>query len=155
MKKSIPLIVALLAVTMICQSQAETLTIISPNQGQTRSDATISRKGLHWNAGQQKLTAVISFSNANYVYEANPQQENTFTFELPGVLFDSGKNVFYVTTGNGQRTPIAEMKRVLFGKEISLLPAATIYANTDHGNVSVKLSVTDGPTPALRWVQIH
>jgi hypothetical protein len=155
MKVATSSIAALLALAMSFQLQAEPITIISPNQGQTRSDSTILRRGLHWNANQRKLTAVITFGNANYVYEANPRQEDTLAFELPGVQLDPEKNVFYAISKDGQHMPIAEWKRALFGKEIALLPGATIYAATDHGNVTVKLLVTDGPTPASRWVQLH
>lgn len=155
MKIATPSIAALLALTVTSQSLAEPVTIISPNQGQTRSESSILRRGLHWNANQQKLTAVITFGNSNYVYDANPHQEDTLAFELPGIRLDSGKNVFYALSKDGQHVPIAELKRALFGKEIALLPGATIYAETDHGNVTVKLLVTDGPTPASRWVQVH
>lgn len=146
---------ALFAFAMICQSQAETLTIESPNQGQTRSQSSISRRGLHWNKNQQKLTAVITYSNGNYIAEADRQYQDTMVFDLPGVVFDSGKNVFYALSGSGQRTPIAEMKRSFFVTDIQLLPSATIYAERNRGNISVKLVVTDGRTPDSRWVEVN
>jgi hypothetical protein len=148
-------IMALFAIAMTCQSQAETLTIASPNQGQTRSQSSIFRSGLHWNKSQQKFTAVITFSNANYIAEADRQDQDTFIFELPGVLFDSEKNVFYAVSESGQRMPIAESKRVFFGKAIELLPSATIYAEKNRGNVTVKLVVTDGRTPDSRWIEVN
>jgi hypothetical protein len=155
MKIVIASIMALFAIAITSQSQAETLTIPSPNQGQTRSQSSISRYGLHWNKSQQKFTAIITFSNANYIAEADRQDQDTFTFELPGVLFDPEKNVFYAVSDSGQRMTIAESKRVLFGKSIELLPSATIYAEKNHGAVTVKLVVTDGPTPDSRWIQVN
>jgi len=155
MKISIASIAALFALAMICQSQAETLTIESPNQGQTRNQSSISRRGLHWNKDQQKLIAVITYSNANYIAEADRQDLDTLVFELPGVQFDSEKNVFYALAPGGQRMLIAESKRVLFGRDIALLPSATIYAERNRGTITVKLVVTDGRTPDSRWVEVN
>jgi hypothetical protein len=154
MKIATTSLAALLAVTITCQSQAATLTIASPNQGQTRSDSSIISRGLHWKTTQQRLTAVITFSNVDYVLQADPRETDTFAFALPGVRYDDAKNVFYTISKNGQRTPIAEFRRVLFGQEIELLPSATIYAENDHGNVTVRLLV-NGATPASRWILIR
>jgi len=148
-------IAALFALAMTCQSQAETVTITSPNQGETRSQSSISRRGLHWDKNRQILTALITFSNANYIAEADRQYQDLLVFELPGVLFDSEKNIFYAVAEDGRRMPIAESKRVLFGKDIALLPGATIYAEKNRGTITVKLVVTDGRTPDSRWVEVN
>jgi hypothetical protein len=148
-------ITALFALAMLCQSQAETLTIESPSQGQTRTQSSISRRGLHWNKDQQKLLAVITYSNSNYIAEADRQDLDTLVFEFPGVLFDSEKNVFYALAPGGQRMLIAESKRVLFGRDITLLPSATIYAERNRGIITVKLVVTDGHTPEARWIETN
>jgi hypothetical protein len=104
---------------------------------------------------ERKLTAVITFSNVNYVLQADPREDDTFAFVLPGVRFDSEHNVFYAISEDGHRTPIAEFKRVLFGKKIQLLPGATIYARKDYGDITVKLIVTDRPTSASHWREVN
>jgi len=100
------------------------------------------------------LTAVITYSNKNYESPVVHPHDDTFAFALPGVRFDQANNVFYAMSKDGQRTPIAKFTTVLFGKKIQLLPGAAVYAQQNHGNVSVKL-VTGEPDPNLHWIDMH
>lgn len=148
-------IAALAAIAMICQAQASQVIIISPNQGRTiDAFSSIESRGLHWNARNQRLTAVITYSNKAYESEIADRHDDTLAFALPGVRYDQVNNVFYAMSKDGRSTPIATFKSVLFGKEIQLLPGAAIYAQQNHGNVSVKL-VTGEPDPNLHWINIH
>ena len=145
---------ALIAITMTCQSQAATVSITSPSQGETSSDSSIASRGLHWNASRQELTAVITYSNQDYVSPSTHRHDDTLAFALPGVRYDQAANVFYAVSKNGQRTPIATFKSVLFGKKIQLLPGATIHSDQDHGKVSVKL-MTGAPSSAPHWEETY
>ena len=145
---------ALIAITMTCQSQAAQVTITSPDRGETSSDSSIASRGLHWNASQHELTAVITFSNQNYVSPSTHRHDDTLAFALPGVRYDQAANVFYAVSEKGGRTPIATFKPVLFGKKIQLLPGATIYSQQNHGNVSVKL-ITGAPSSAPHWEETY
>jgi hypothetical protein len=147
-------IAALAALSLTCQSQAAQVTITSPSQGETRASASIENRGLHWNARDQRLTAVITYSNKNYESPAVHPHDDTLAFALPGVRYDQGSNVFYAMSRDGQRTPIAKFKSVLFGKKIQLLPGAAIYAQQLHGDVSVKL-VTGEPRSTPHWIDVH
>jgi hypothetical protein len=147
-------VAALIAITMTCQSQAATITITSPDQGETRASASIANRGLHWNSRDQELRAVITYSNKNYDSPAVHPHDDTLAFTLPGVRYDQKDNVFYAVSKGGERTPIAKFTNVLFGKKIQMLPGATIYATQLHGNVSVKL-VKGEPSAAPHWVDTH
>jgi hypothetical protein len=103
-------VAALIAITMTCQSQAAQVLVTSPSQGQTfDAFSSIESRGLHWNARDHMLTAVITYSNKNYESPAAHPHDDTLAFALPGVQYDEGSNVFYV------------------------------YAQQNHGDVSVKL----------------
>jgi hypothetical protein len=154
MKIFIPSAVALAAIAMTCQTQAAQVLITSPNQGQTRASASIESRGLHWNARDQSLTAVITYSNKNYEAPVVHPHEDTLAFALPGVRYDQANNLFYAVSKDGQRTPIAKYTSVLFGKKIQLLPGAAVYAQQLHVNVSVKL-VTGEPNSNQHWIDIH
>jgi hypothetical protein len=147
-------VAALAAMVMTCQAQASQVSITSPNQGETRASASIESRGLHWNARDQRLTAVITYSNKNYESPAVHPHEDTLAFALPGVRYDQADNVFYAMSKDGQRTPIAKFKQVLFGKKIQMLPGAAVCAQQVHGNVSVKL-VTGEADPNRHWIDIH
>src|ERR1700679_1469461 len=111
-------IAALVAVTMTCQSQAAQVIITSPNQGETRASSSIESRGLHWNERNQKLTAVITYSNKNYESPMVHPHDDTLAFALPGVQYDQPNNVFYVKSQKAERTPIAKFTSVLGGKKI-------------------------------------
>jgi len=145
---------ALIAITMTCQSQASQVVITSPNQGETHASASIESRGLHWNARDQRLTAVITYSNNDYQAPYVNPHDDTLAFALPGVRYDQANNLFYAMSKDGQRSPIARFTSVLFGKRIQLLPGAAIYAQQLHGNVSVKL-VTGEPDSNRHWIDIH
>ena len=147
-------IAALAAIAMTCQSQASQVLITSPNQGETRASASIESRGLHWNARNQTLTAIITYSNKDHEAPLVHPHEDTLAFALPGVRYDQAANVFYAVSRNGERTPIATFTTVLFGKKIQMLPGAAIYAEQLHGNVSVKL-VTGASNQNLHWIDIH
>lgn len=147
---------AIAAIAVHCQMPANAAVVIhSPTQGETRSDSTVYSHGLHWDPRSQTLSAVITYSNTLYVLQADPVQENTFAFPLPGVHFDSQNDVFYVVSRNGERTPIAEYRSGIFGKQIRMLPGATVYSRNDHGNVSVQLKAAGHPTGAPHWVEYN
>jgi hypothetical protein len=147
-------VASLIAIAMTCQSQAAQVVITSPNQGETRASSSIESRGLHWNERNQTLTAVITYSNKNYESPSVHPQDDTLAFTLPGVRYDQGDNVFYAVGRNGQRTPIAKFRQVLFGKKIQMLPGTAIYAQQNRGNVSVKL-VTGEPDPSQHWIDVH
>jgi hypothetical protein len=147
-------VAALIAIAWTCQSQASQVVITSPNQGETRASASIENRGLHWNARHQRLTAIITYSNKNYESPSVHPHDDTLAFALPGVRYNQAGNVFYATSKNGQRTPIAKFQPVLFGKKIQLLPGAAIVAQQFHGDVSVKL-VTGEPSSTPHWIDIH
>jgi len=147
-------VAALLAIALTCRSQASQVVITSPNQGETHASASIENRGLHWNARDQRLTAVITYSNKNYESPLVHPHDDTLAFALPGVRYDQPGNVFYAMSKGGQRTPIAKFKPVLFGKKIQMLPGTAIHAQQLHGDVSVKL-VTGEPDPNLHWIDIH
>ena len=150
-----PFIATLAAIALTCQARASQVIITSPDQGQTHDAlSSIESRGLHWNARHQRLTAVITYSNKAYEQSEDVDRHDaTLAFALPGVQYDEGSNVFYVMK-NGQRVPVAKFTTVLFGKKIQLLPGAAIYAQQNHGNVSVKL-VTGEPDPNRHWIDIH
>lgn len=147
-------VAALIAIAMTCQSQATQVIITSPNQGETRAFSSIERRGLHWNERNQTLTAVITYSNKDYDSPMVHPHDDTLAFALPGVRYDQGDNVFYAIGRNGQRTPIAKFRQVLFGKKIQMLPGAAIYAQQSRGNVLVKL-VMGETDPNLHWIDVH
>jgi hypothetical protein len=147
-------IAALAAISLTCQSQAAQVVINSPSQGETRASASIENRGLHWNARDQRLTAVITYSNKNYESPVVHPHDDTLAFALPGVRYDQMNNVFYAMSKDGQRTPIAKFRPVLFGKKIQMVPGAAIYAEQIHGNVSVKL-VTGEANSNNHWIDIH
>jgi len=146
-------VAALIAITMTCQSQAAQVLATSPNQGETRASSSIESRGLHWDQRNQMLTAVITYSNKNYESPSVHPHDDTLAFSLPGVRYDEAANVFYVMK-SGERIPVAKFQSVLFGKKIQLLPGAAIYAEQNHGNVSVKL-VTGESNSNLHWIDIH
>jgi hypothetical protein len=145
---------ALFALAMTCTSQAANVTIISPDQGQTRASASIASRGLHWDPRDQKLRAVITYSNKNYESPDVHPHDDTLAFALPGVQYDQPNNVFYVKSQKGERTPIAKFTSVLGGKKIQLLPGVAIHATQIHGNVSIKL-VTGEPNSNQHWIDTH
>lgn len=148
-------ITAFAAIATICQAQPFQVCITSPNQGHTiDAFSSIESRGLHWNARTQRLTAVITYSNKIYSGRLVDPHEDTLVFGLPGVRYNQAKNVFYTISKDGQRTPIAAFKPVLFGNEIQLLPGAAIYAQQNHGDVSVKL-VTGERDPNRHRIDIH
>jgi hypothetical protein len=155
MKTLITSMAALFAVTMTGQLQAAQVTVTSPDQAQTQSDSSILSRGLHWDERDHALSAVITYSNLNYVSDLESRKDDTFRFMLPGVQFDSAKNIFYVESRNGQRTPIAKFRTLLFGKKIQLLPGATVYATKEYGKISVKLMVAPEPTSAPHWIELN
>jgi hypothetical protein len=144
---------ALIAIAMTCISQAATVSITSPDHGQTPADASIASRGLHWAARDQQLRAVITFSNKDYTSPATHGQDNTLAFALPGVRFDESSNVFYAVGKNGERTPVAKYTSVLFGKKIQLLPGAVVDVRENRGNISVKL-VKGMPSDAAHWKEM-
>jgi hypothetical protein len=147
-------VAALIAITMTCQAQAAQVLLTSPNQGQTfDAFSSIESRGLHWNARDHMLTAVITYSNKNYESPAAHPHDDTLAFALPGVQYDEASNVFYVMK-NGRRVPVAKFTTVFFGKKIQLLPGAAIYAQQNHGDVSVKL-IQGEPDPNLHWIDIY
>jgi len=154
MKTPTTLMAALIAITMTCQSQAAQVVSTSPDQGQTHASSSIESRGLHWDARDQKLTAVITYSNRNYEAPLVHPHDDTLAFALPGVRYDQANNVFYATSKDGQRIPVAKFTTVLFAKKIQLLPGAAIYAQQVHGNVSVKL-VTGEPDSNRHWIDIY
>jgi hypothetical protein len=148
-------IAALAAIAMTYQAQASQVIITSPNQGQTiDAFSSIESRGLHWNARNQRLTAVITYSNKNYESPVVHPHDDTLAFSLPGVRYDQANNVFYAVSKDGQRTPVAKFMAVLFGKKIQLLPGAAIYAQQNHGDVSVKL-LTGELDSNRHWIDIH
>lgn len=147
-------IAALAALAITCQASAAQVIITSPNQGETRASASIESRGLHWNARDQKLTAVITYSNKNFESPSVHPHDDTLAFALPGVRYDQANNVFYTMSKGGQRTPIAKFTTVLFGKKIQMLPGTAIQAEQVHGDVSVKL-VMGEPNPNRHWIDIH
>jgi len=151
-----PFIATLAAIALTCQARASQVIITSPDQGQTHDAlSSIESRGLHWNARHQRLTAVITYSNKAYEQSEDVDRHDaTLAFALPGVRYDEVNNVFYAISKGGRSTPVATFKSVLFGKEIQLLPGAAIYAQQNHGNVSVKL-VTGEPDPNRHWIDIH
>jgi hypothetical protein len=145
---------ALIAIAMARQSQAAQVIIESPDQGQTRASASIESRGLHWNEREQRLTAVITYSNKDYEAPAVHPHDDTLAFSLPGVRYDQANNLFYAVSKDGRRTPIAKFTTLLFGKKIQLLPGTAIYAQQFHGGVTVKL-VTGEPEANRHWIDIH
>jgi hypothetical protein len=154
MKTLTALMAALIAIAMTCQSQASPVVITSPDQGETDAFASIESRGLHWNARDQRLTAVITYSNKDYQAPYVDPRDDTLAFSLPGVRYDQANNLFYGASKDGERTPVAKFTSVLFGKRIQLLPGAAIYAQQVYGNVSVKL-VTGEPDSSRHWIDIH
>jgi len=146
---------ALVAVTLTCQSQASPVIITSPDQCETLADSSIQSRGLHWNARRHALTAVITFSNINYASHVEERHDDTFGFLLPGVKYDEAKNVFYVVARNGERTPIATFKPLLFGKTIQLLPGATVFVNEHYGKISVTLRTSPEPASEPHWQEVR
>ena len=101
MKTLTALMAALIAITMTCQSQAAQVVSTSPDQGQTRAFASIESRGLHWNARDQMLTAVITYSNKNYEAPMVNPHDDTMAFSLPGVRYDQANNLFYAMSKDG------------------------------------------------------
>ena len=148
-------IAALAVIAMTYQARASQVIITSPDQGRTiDAFSSIESRGLHWNARNQRLFAVITYSNRAYTYDDVDRHDATLAFALPGVRYDEVNNVFYAISKDGRSTPIATFKAVLFGKEIKLLPGAAVYAQQNHGDVSVKL-VTGERDPNRHWIDIH
>jgi len=79
------------------------LGIRSPDHHQALSDSSITTRGLHWDERRQRMTAIISFSNANYDSEIEPRHDDTSSFALPGIRYDQAGNVFYITSKTGWR----------------------------------------------------
>ena len=155
MKILTSVIAALTAAAMTSQAQPFQVCISSPNQGHTiDAVSSIEARGLHWNPRNQRLTALITYSNKNYSGRFVDPHEDTLAFSLPGVHYDQANNVFYAVSKDGRRTPIATFKPMLFGNEIQLLPGAAIYAQQIHGDVSVKL-VTGERDPNRHWIDMH
>lgn len=146
-------IAILLAIAGAGQIQAAEVTITSPDKAQTRSDATILSRGLHWDDRQHEMRAVITFSNLDYASDIESQHDDTFAFDLPGIQFDPAQNLFYTVSKNGVRTPIAKYTQVLFARKIQLLPGATVFTEENQGNISVRLT-KGAPSLAPHWKEI-
>jgi len=150
MKTSITQLAIISAICLVASAHAAPVVVNSPTHRETLTDSSILSQGLHWNERRQLLTAVITFSNGNYASDSTQRHDDTWAFALPGVRYDQAENVFYVTSGKGERTPIAKFKPTLLGKIIELLPGATVYVENNYGNLSVKL-VKGQPNGEPHW----
>ena len=153
MKRYSKSLAIIFAISVAGSLRAAPVVIDSPNHGETLCGSSMLSQGLHWNERRQQLTAVITFSNENYASDSTQRHDDTLAFALPGVRYDQAENIFYVSSKNGERTPIAKFRTMLFGKIIQLLPGATVYVEKNYGNISIKL-VKTLPNGEPHWKEV-
>jgi hypothetical protein len=73
------------------QAQPAQIIITSPDQGRTRASGSMGSRGLHWNARDQTLTAVITDSDRDYEAPELHPHDDTLAFALPGCPLRPGK----------------------------------------------------------------
>jgi len=123
------------------------IAITSPDTATTFAYGTIKNHSLLWNKKEKVLVARVTFIDAES--SNGPSNDDTHEFRLPGISFDEAKGVFFATSAQGERIPIARIKKVLFTKDIEITPNAAVRILHPRGNVTVVLEAISPNDPAM------
>lgn len=146
----LPLILSAGLLMPLASPAAATPTVLrSPETANTYADNSILWRQLRWLPASRQLVATITFSNIDYISRIEPRHDETFTFPLPGVTFNSDTGLFSLAG-----KPVARLRRELFTHGIALLPTARILVDKNaDGRVSVRLLAGQPSTEGELWVE--
>ena len=132
----------------VAEVQSPPIEITSPDKATTFAYGSIKQHQLYWDRPKNELIARVVFEDVNQ--EGGAAQNDVLDFRLPGIQFDSGRGIFYATTTNGEKIPVASYSHRLFLKSVATLPNAVVRIQHPHGKVTVILEALRPNDPALK-----
>jgi hypothetical protein len=139
------------------RSWADSVTVISPDKGQTHAYSHVSKSKFVWLAKEQTLSADITFNNEMYAGgSGEPPRQESFLFKFPGVTFDPATKQFFAQDKAGSKMAVASSSDGSPRGNIKPLAGTRVYICKRHGEVHVVLTATM-PAPISEnpvfWVQ--
>ncbi len=111
--------------SLFASDDGPVVSITSPVIGHTFAGGEIKFHQLMWFPKTHALVARITFTNELHAVNSNVDEDD-IDFPIPGVAFDPGTKLFYVTLPNGDVIPVARSKKILFTQDIKTLPNAAV-----------------------------